>query len=279
MAVYAIGDIQGCYEPLMRLLEKVNFDPAEDRLWCVGDMVNRGPDSLKVLRFLIGLGDAAVCVLGNHDLHLLEQGAGGKGYKRDTLEEVMAAADHDDLIAWLRQRPILHHDAELGWAMVHGGLHPGWRLADAKARARKFEAQLQNSIWKAFCLSFHHAKFPPAEPADEESLERMLFEAAVFTRARYCTQEGRFNWDVRAGEAPNPDEKPWFVHESLAWRKDCKVVYGHWSAKGLVTDQPHVLGLDSGCVWGGQLSLARLDSENPVRSIVSVPCEACQTIS
>jgi len=279
MAVYAVGDIQGCYEPLMRLLDKAHFDPVADRLWCVGDLVNRGPDSLKVLRFLIGLGDAAVCVLGNHDLHLLEQGSGGKGYKRDTLDEVMAAPDHDDLVAWLRRRPILHHDASIGWTMVHGGLHPGWRLADAMARARKFEAQLQSDMWKDFCLSFHHAKFPPTEPADEESLERMLFEAAVFTRARYCTQRGRFNWKVRTGETPEADERPWFAHQQLAWRDDCKVVYGHWAANGLVTDQPHVLGLDSGCVWGGSLSLARLDCDEPAASIVSVPCEACQSIS
>jgi len=279
MAVYAIGDIQGCYEPLMRLLEKVRFDPAADRLWCVGDMVNRGPDSLQVLRFLISLGDSAVCVLGNHDLHLLEQGAGGKGYKRDTLEAVMDAPDHDELIGWLRQRPILHHDAELGWAMVHGGLHPRWSLADAKACAENFERQLQSERWNEFCLSFHHAKFPHTEPADDGSLQRMLFEAAVFTRARYCTQDGWFNWDVRAGETPEPSQKAWFAHETLAWRNDCKVVYGHWAANGLVTDQPHVLGLDSGCVWGGQLSLARLDCENPAATVISVPCEACQAIS
>ncbi|HXH72490.1 MAG TPA: symmetrical bis(5'-nucleosyl)-tetraphosphatase [Mariprofundaceae bacterium] len=279
MAIYAVGDIQGCYGPLMRLLEKARFDPAVDRLWCVGDMVNRGPDSLQVLRFMIGLGDAAVCVLGNHDLHLLEQGAGGKGYKRDTLVAVMAAPDHDELIAWLRQRPILHHDEALGWCMVHGGLHPGWTLTDAKARAANFESQLRGERWKEFCLSFHHAKFPHTEPADDRSLERMLFEAAVFTRSRYCTQEGRFNWDVRAGETPEADEKAWFAHDRLAWRNDCRVVYGHWAANGLVTDQPHVLGLDSGCVWGGRLTLARLDSGDPAATILSVACEACQAIS
>jgi len=279
MAIYAVGDIQGCYDPLMRLLEKVRFDPTADRLWCVGDMVNRGPDSLKVLRFLIGLGDAAVCVLGNHDLHLLEQGAGGKGYKRDTLAEVMDAPDHDELIDWLRQRPILHHDEELGWVMVHGGLHPSWTLEDAKARAANFEGQLRSGRWKEFCLSFHHAKFPHTEPADDGSLPRMLFEAAVFTRTRYCTQDGWFNWDVRAGGAPEPSEKAWFAHEKLAWRHDCRVVYGHWAANGLVTDQPHVLGLDSGCVWGGELSLVRLDTDNPAATVISVPCEACQAIS
>ncbi len=257
MAVYAVGDIQGCYKTLRNLLKQVNFNPDKDVLWCAGDLVNRGPDSLKTLRFLKGLGDACICVLGNHDLHLLELAAGGSKYRRDTLEDVLDAADCQELINWLRTRPIMHHDPMLRWSMVHAGLHPNWSLKKAKKRARKIEAQLQGDGWKEFCRQLHHVKFPMRQPVKRDPT-RLLFATAVFTRTRYCTSDGLFNWDVRTGESSNFRDKAWYAHKRAKWQKQSDVVYGHWAAQGLVDDQPHVLGLDTGCVWGNALTLAKL---------------------
>lgn len=257
MATYVVGDIQGCYKQLRTLLKQVQFNPEKDNLWCVGDLVNRGPNSLETLRFLKSLGKAATCILGNHDLHLLELVAGGVSYHRDTLEEVLGAPDREELTDWLRHRPILHHDEDLGWCMVHAGLHPKWTLQEAKRRACEVEGQLRSRQWEEFCKELHHRKFPPREPKGAGS-QSLLFSAAVFTRSRYCTCDGDFNWSNRSGESHNSREVPWFSCSQLAWQRECHVVYGHWAAKGLVTDQQHVLGLDSGCVWGGAMTLAKL---------------------
>ncbi|HKJ82584.1 MAG TPA: symmetrical bis(5'-nucleosyl)-tetraphosphatase [Mariprofundaceae bacterium] len=274
MAVYGIGDIQGCFDPLKRLLDKLGFDPNSDTIWCAGDLVNRGPASLDVLRFLKSLGDACICVLGNHDLHLLGQLAGEAPYTRDTLEGVLTAPDRDELIDWLRHRRLLHHDAALNWCMVHAGLHPAWTLGKAKRRAARIEKVLQSDDWRDFSRHLHHREFPDCDPRDD-GLPATLFATAVLTRSRYCTAEGCFNWTTRAG-GPTDEEFPWFAHDDLAWRDETRVLCGHWAALGLITDQPHVLGLDSGCVWGGRLTAARLDADVP--ELTHVECKACQTI-
>jgi len=257
VAVYAVGDIQGCYKALRKLLKKVKFDAAKDTLWCVGDLVNRGPDSLKTLRFLKELGDACVCVLGNHDLHLLELAAGGSNYRSDTLKQVMDAPDCKQLIKWLRFRPMLHHNASLRWTMVHAGLHPAWTLKRAKNRARKIEKRLRGKGWKDFCRQLQQVKFPERKPY-KGSKSRALFSVAVMTRTRYCTSDGAFCWSVRTRKSKTYRDKPWYAHKRAKWQRRTSVVYGHWAAQGLVTNQPHVLGLDSGCVWGNTLTLARL---------------------
>ena len=272
MAIYAVGDIQGCYEPLRRVLARVHFDVKHDVLWCVGDLVNRGPDSLATLRFLKGLGDACVCVLGNHDLHLLEMAAGGRSYAQDSLKQVLDAPDAEALLDWLRCRPLLHHHAKKHWCMVHAGLHPHWSLAEAKQRAKAVEARLQGKDWQSFCRSLQH-KFPSQQPKDCSSIQHHLFTVAVLTRSRYCTQEGVFNWDVRSGEASCAAEHPWFKHHHRAWANDCRIVYGHWAARGLVANHPHVLGLDTGCVWGGMMTIAKLTHHKlplPAHQIVQV---------
>ncbi|MDQ6958852.1 MAG: symmetrical bis(5'-nucleosyl)-tetraphosphatase [Mariprofundaceae bacterium] len=274
MATYAIGDIQGCYKPLKRLLEKIQFNPEKDVLWCVGDLVNRGPDSLKVLRYLKSLGDACVCVLGNHDLHLLGQAAGERPYRRDTLQKVLAAPDCDELMDWLRYRPLLHHDTKRGWCMVHAGFPPDWTLEKCKKRAKKAEKMLRGKEWMEFCRHIHTQDFPVCEPAGK-GVPRQLFTVAAFTRVRYCTPDGCFDWRNRSSE-PGKNERAWYVHKKLAWRGDCRVLFGHWAARGPVTDQPHVLGLDSGCVWGGKLTLARLGKKKVVLS--SVDCQVCQSL-
>lgn len=278
MAVYAVGDIQGCYKPLRKLLKKVGFDPARDRLWCVGDLVNRGPDSLSTLRFLRDLGEACVCVLGNHDLHLLEIAAGGETYRRDTLKPVVEAPDAAELIDWLRQQPMMHVDEQRGWAMVHAGLHPHWSMHEALSRARAIEAELQSEHWQEFCLQLHHVKFPIREPGKEDPA-RLLFDAAVFTRTRYCTKNGYFNWDVRTGESTKKSDKPWFRHKDAAWKRDgLHIVYGHWAARGLVTDQRMVLGLDSGCVWGGALTSVKLKKRGRWQGLTKVKCPVSSPI-
>ncbi|HKI61544.1 MAG TPA: symmetrical bis(5'-nucleosyl)-tetraphosphatase [Mariprofundaceae bacterium] len=271
MAIYVVGDIQGCFKPLRKMLKKVGFDAARDKLWCAGDLVNRGPDSLKTLRFLKDLGHACICVLGNHDLHLLELAAGGTVYGRDMLRDVLEAPDCNELIDWLRQRPVLHFDESRRWCMVHAALHPGWSLAEATDRARAVERELKGEHWKEFCRQLHHVKFPIREPAPEDPTH-VLFDAAVFTRARYCTADGIFNWNVRTGESSKKSDKPWFAHKKIAWRNECNVVYGHWAAMGLVTDQPHVLGLDSGCVWGGSLSMVKLKKNGKWKNLTAVKC-------
>lgn len=275
MAVYAVGDIQGCYDPLMRVLERVHFDPAHDTLWCAGDLVNRGPQSLEVLRFLKGLGDSAVCVLGNHDFHLLECVSGARQYSQDTFDTVLAADDCDELVEWLRFRPLLHHDEALGFCMVHAGLPPAWSLKKAKRRASKVEQALQGDEWQKFCMKVHSGKFPPTEP-ESGRMAKLLFTTAVMTRVRYCTQDGVMDWGIRSGTG-GMGEDAWFAHSKLAWRgKNARIVYGHWASNGLILNQKHVLGLDSGCVWGGGLTIVRLDCEG--LELVQEPCPAYQQI-
>ncbi len=273
MAVYAVGDIQGCFKALEELLQKVNFNPAHDVLWCCGDIVNRGPDSLQVLRYLKNLGDACVCVLGNHDLQLLAYAAGGKTYLGDTLADVLAADDVEELITWLRFRPMLHHDAMLGWCMVHAGLSPAWTLAEAKKRARKIEKILRSDDWGHFCGQFQQKDYPRKEPKDK--ITRKFFSSLVFTRTRFCSAEGVFDWSQKTSVSKGGNVSPWFEHAQAKWKKDCRVVFGHWASKGLVCKHKHVFGLDTGCVWGGSLSMLSLAGKE--RRVYSVKCKACSS--
>jgi len=168
----------------------------------------------------------------------------------------LKASDADELMKWLRFRPLLHHDKKKNWCMVHAGLHPNWTLKAAQQRTRKVEDMLQGNHWKAFCKQLQASTFPRTQPLTAQ--QNLNFTVAVLTRSRYCTQQGQFNWSVRSGGAEKRSEKPWFQHKSLAWKKDCRVVYGHWAAMGLVDHEKHVIGLDTGCVWGGKLSMLKL---------------------
>jgi len=233
VATYAVGDIQGCAHTFERLLERVAFDPHADRLWCVGDLVNRGPDSLTVLRRLRGLGDRVVAVLGNHDLHLLRVAAGGRSKRRDTLESVLCAPDRDVLLGWLRRRPVLHQEG--GFLMVHAGLLPSWSVHEAVEAARCVEARLGTG--------------DPLSVAEEEAL-------AALTRLRFVDEQGRPDYGPKMGpeEAP-PGLRPWF-EARLSGEET--VVFGHWSTLGLYL-APGYAGLDTGCVWGGALTAYRLE--------------------
>ena len=266
MATYAIGDIQGCFTSLMALLNRVAFDPARDRLWLVGDLVNRGPDSLRTLRFVRDLGPAAVTVLGNHDLYLLmvAYGAVRSRGKDDTLQAVLDAPDRDALLAWLRTRPLMH--LENGFAMVHAGLLPGWTVTQARALAREVEGALAGP-YHAELLHNMWGSEPAAWHDDLSDYARMRVIVNAMTRMRFCTPDGSMDFKVKGEVAKAPKGYlPWF---EVPGRRsaDTTVVFGHWSALGLRVE-PRLLALDSGCLWGRELSAVRLED----RAVFQVAC-------
>ncbi|MAT66381.1 MAG: diadenosine tetraphosphatase [Gammaproteobacteria bacterium] len=271
MAVYAIGDVQGCLDELQRLLERLRFDPAADRLWFAGDLVNRGPKSLETLRFIRGLGAAAISVLGNHDLHLLAISRYADRLKsRDTLLPILEAPDREQLLDWLRQCPLVHHDAESGYCLVHAGLPPQWDLELALACSREVETVLRDDDRCRDFLAHMYGNQPDTWSADLSGHDRLRCIVNACTRLRFCTREGtmEFRHSGPPGEQP-PGFLPWFEVPGRASR-DLKLLFGHWASLGASTDAPGVFPLDSGCVWGRQLTALRLDTDNPER--ISIDC-------
>lgn len=258
MAVYAIGDVQGCYDPLQRLLAGLRFDPGQDVLWLVGDLVNRGPQSLQVLRLLRSLGDSAICVLGNHDLTLLAVAAGCRLTRaKDTFHEVLSAPDGEELIAWLRRRPLLHHDPGLGFTMVHAGLAPQWDLAQALSAAAEVEGTLRGSDYQAF-LARMFGNEPRLWRDGLQGVERLRFITNCLTRIRYCTPEGALNLKQKGPPgSQSPGLLPWF-HVPGRRNAGLNIVFGHWSTLGYYRE-PGVYALESGCYWGNTLTALRLD--------------------
>ncbi|MGP1609506.1 MAG: symmetrical bis(5'-nucleosyl)-tetraphosphatase [Burkholderiales bacterium] len=256
MATYAIGDIQGCYDAMRRLLDTVGFDPAQDRLWLVGDLVNRGPQSSEVLRYLRELGDRAIAVLGNHDLHLLVVAAGvRKPHRGDTLDALLAAPDRDELLDWLRRQRLMHTGQ--GYAMVHAGLLPQWSIAQALALAREVETALQGPDYGEF-LNCMYGNAPVQWRDDLTGYDRLRVIVNAMTRLRLCTPEGVMEFTHKTGLTDAPaGYLPWFDVPGRA-SSDTPVLFGHWAALGL-TLRPDVLGLDSGCVWGRRLTAVRLE--------------------
>jgi bis(5'-nucleosyl)-tetraphosphatase (symmetrical) len=269
MAVWAIGDVQGCFQSLERLLKQLSFDRARDRLWFTGDLVNRGPDSLRVLRFVRDLGERAVTVLGNHDLHLLAAAVGARApRRRDTFQDVLDAPDRRELLDWLRRQPLLHHDAALACTMVHAGLWPGWTLADARSLAREAEAVVQGASFAEF-VAHMYGDLPDHWRENLRGHDRIRVIINAFTRIRYCDLDG--GMDLHQKGAPGsqpPDLLPWYALPARATREQ-RIVFGHWSTLGRYAG-PGVIGLDSGCVWGGELTAVRLDASTP--EFVSVSC-------
>lgn len=272
MAVYAIGDVQGCAEPLQALLGRIGFTPERDRLWFTGDLVNRGPGSLDVLRFVKSLGDAATVVLGNHDLHLLAVWAGqGHLNPGDTLDPVLEAPDVDELMHWLRRRPLLHHDPGLGYLMVHAGIAPEWDLATAIRCARELESALRGPDYVEY-LGNIYGNQPDRWSESLSGYERLRYVTNVFTRMRCCDENGALRLDFKGEPGRIPaGYVPWFRVPGRRYRGPT-VICGHWSALGF-HDGDGILALDTGCLWGGALTAARLDGE---RLITSLPCEAFQ---
>ncbi len=267
MTRYAIGDVQGCYDELRTLLERLNFSADRDQLWFVGDLVNRGPRSLEVLRFVRALGDNACVVLGNHDLHLLAVACGSRRKRKsDTLDDILEAADRDALLEWLIGRPLAHFDASRQDLMIHAGLVPQWTAQRALELAREVEAALHHDPRVVFD---HMYGDEPNRWSDTlEGKDRLRFAINVLTRLRVCTPDGKV--DLKMKGKPAGDQGPygpWFDIEGRRSR-DSRVIFGHWSALGLVL-APGLVGLDTGCVWGNALTAFDLDHE---REPICVPC-------
>jgi bis(5'-nucleosyl)-tetraphosphatase (symmetrical) len=269
MATYAIGDVQGCMTELEALLEACSFDRTLDRLWFVGDLVNRGPDSLEVLRFVKGLGDRAVVVLGNHDLHLLCVAEGFAGPRADdTLEKVLGAPDREELLQWLRWRQLLH--AERGIVLVHAGLLPHWTTPEALALAHEVEARLRGPDYRE-CLAKLYGSEPRQWDDSLQGPDRTRVIVNAMTRMRFCTESGEMEFRAKGSiDAAPPGYHAWF---EIAGRRSAgdTVICGHWSALGLRI-QPGLIALDSGCIWGGALSAVRIGD----RRVVQVPCAGIQ---
>jgi len=266
MATYAIGDIQGCYDSLCRLLELCKFDAANDRIWLVGDLVNRGPKSLETLRLIKSLGPAAVTVLGNHDLYLLMVAEGGAKFraKDDTLQAIFDAPDCGELLDWLRQQPLCH--TEGNYCMVHAGLLPQWTATQAGALSREVELALQGPDYRQFLKNLWGS-----EPAGwSESLSgwpRLRVIVNAMTRMRFCTPEGIMEFKAKGKLSNTPaGHIPWFDAPNPRYA-DSVLITGHWSALGLKV-LPHFLALDSGCLWGGHLTAVRLED----RAVFQVNC-------
>jgi bis(5'-nucleosyl)-tetraphosphatase (symmetrical) len=268
MTVYAIGDVQGCFEPLQRLLERIRFDPGPDRLWFTGDLVNRGPNSAQVLRFVKSLGASAITVLGNHDLHLLAIAAGiNKRKSQDTLDDILTATDRDELLDWLRDRPLLHHDANRGYALVHAGLLPSWDLTLALNLAREVETVLTTDDRDFF--QHMYGNEPNRWSEDLRGVERRRVIVNAFTRLRYCDVDGRMDLQQKGPLGTQPPELfPWF---QIPGRRSYgqRIIFGHWSALGVYRGD-NVFSLDSGCVWGRSLTALRLGTESS--ELIDVPC-------
>jgi bis(5'-nucleosyl)-tetraphosphatase (symmetrical) len=259
VAIYAIGDVQGCYSELRRLLEKINFDETRDRLWFCGDLVNRGPESLQTLQFVKSLGSSAVCVLGNHDLHLLALHHGiHKVSDTSCLQPVLDSPQRDELMDWLQGLPLLHYDETHRTLLVHAGIHPSWGLSKARKLAAEVATALRGEQAADFLSGMYGNK--PREWSEELSGEaRLRFITNAFTRMRYLTADCRMDFNVATSPRRNRgnDLVPWFQMPAVL-RPDVRVVFGHWSTLP-VGCYGRCFALDGGCVWGGHLVALRID--------------------
>ena len=257
MAVYAIGDIQGCYEPFRRLLDKIRFKPGQDQLWIAGDLVNRGPDSLATLRFIKSLGDDCISILGNHDMHLLAIAAGVQPIKKkDTLSQVLSAPDCDEIIDWLRHRPVLHHDKNRHITMVHAGIPPIWSIKQARLYAEKLERALQASDYRQLLQYLFKADKLNSWDKALTRRARLKMITNYFTRMRFVDETGKLDLDNKTAYAKK-GYYPWFQFpDSPAYKKD--IVFGHWAALEGESGRKHIHAIDTGCVWGGELTALNL---------------------
>lgn len=269
MSTYLIGDLQGCLKELEQLLAEVGFNPSRDQLWLTGDLVARGPDSLGCLRRIVGLGNAATVVLGNHDLHLLAVANGiGRPKAADKIDDILNAADRADLLYWLRHQPLLAEHEQHGFVMSHAGIPPQWDLTQARTAARKAEAELRSPQYR-LRLQQMYGNQPDSWQEDLNELEQLRYTINAFTRMRLCHPDGRLDFAHKATLAEAPTSlHPWF--ELRAGYQDPPLIFGHWAALEGKCDTAGIHALDTGCVWGGSLTL--LCWENGGR--LSTPCPA-----
>ena len=264
MAVWAIGDLQGCHDELTRLIDKLRFNPASDTLWFCGDLVNRGGQSLAVLRTVKALGERAIVSLGNHDLSLLaiaERKREDQARVNPELREILFAPDRDELLGWLRQQKLLHVDRTLGCAMVHAALFPRWTMAQAEELAREIEDKLRGDGYRRLMKQLFGNK-PDLWTPKLRGIDRWRAGINVFTRMRYCDVRGRIAFaDKGAPGTQRPGLYPWFEVPGQV-KRELKIVCGHWSTLGRFAGLG-VHAIDSGCVWGGSLTALRVDAEEP----------------
>lgn len=258
MATYAIGDIQGCCDSLEALVSRLPFDPRRDRLWFVGDVVNRGPKSLKSLRRIISAGSRAVTVLGNHDLHLLAAASKVRPlHPTDTLSSILKSKDRSDLIDWIRFRPLAHGKGNT--LLVHAGVLPQWGMAKTLSLAEEVSARLKSNHWQ----DFMHEMYGNAPAHWKDGLkgaDRLRLIINVLTRIRYLQSDGGMDFACKLGPAKAPRSlTPWFAIKGRK-TKNTRIVFGHWSTLGLI-NRPNLIALDTGCVWGGRLTAIRLEDQ------------------
>ena len=272
MATYAIGDVQGCFKELTQLLDKINFDESNDRLWFAGDIVNRGPDSLEVLNFIIKLGDSAITALGNHDLHLISIAEGiTQQHKLDTLTSILTSPDKKKLIEWLRQQPFMHHDKDLNFSLIHAGLPPQWEIQ----QALEFSSELTQILRADNYFSFIKDMYGNTPNVWNDNLtgnDRLRYIVNCFTRIRYLNDKNELNFSEKGapGETHKDHLFPWFMIDDRKSKHD-KIVFGHWSTVHLGNIDSfapyNVFPIDTACLWGGELSALRLEDE----TLFSVP--------
>jgi len=276
MTTYAIGDIQGCYKELRELLTLINFNSDKDQLWFVGDLVNRGPDSLSVLRFIKTLGENAISVLGNHDLHMLGVLYGIETpRKKDTFNEILVATDRDSIIEWVCHRPMVHIDKASKHILVHAGIYPSWSVEEAQSYANEMEQVLRNG--EAINFIKHMYGSEPSQWSDElTGWERLRFITNSFTRMRFCTEDLQLDMKHKGQPGTQPQSlTPWFELRNSALR-EYRIVMGHWSTLGKV-DDPQLISIDTGCLWGGKLTAYALDQPNETSSYTSLACPTALT--
>jgi bis(5'-nucleosyl)-tetraphosphatase (symmetrical) len=273
MAVYAIGDVQGCYDELVQLLDTIEFDASNDKLWFTGDLVNRGPKSLETLRALYAMSTSIITVLGNHDLHLLATACHHcKPGKKDTLDEILDAPDRDELIDWLRSQPLIHVDDELDLVMVHAGLHPAWSIDQARLFAHEVESVLRSDEHVDFYKHMYGDK-PRTWSDTLDGWRRLRFITNIFTRLRYCDQDGKPDMNSKGAPGTQTEGlRPWFEVAGRRSQND-HIIFGHWSTLALLQDYPYhnVYPLDTGCLWGGQLTAMRIDRKPYQRFSITCP--------
>ncbi|MDH4569937.1 symmetrical bis(5'-nucleosyl)-tetraphosphatase [Pseudomonas sp. BN414] len=261
MTTYAVGDLQGCLDQLKCLLEQVRFDPAKDELWLVGDLVNRGPKSLETLRFLYSIRDSVVCVLGNHDLHLLAVANNIERLRKaDTLREILDAPDRAELLDWLRQQKLLHYDEQRDIALVHAGIPPQWSLKKALKRAAEVEEALRDDARLPLFLDGMYGNEPAKWDGDLQGVTRLRVITNYFTRMRFCRADGTLDLKSKEGlDTAPPGYSPWFSFPERKTRGQ-KIIFGHWAALEGNCNEPGLYALDTGCVWGGSMTLLNIDS-------------------
>ena len=270
MAQYVIGDLQGCYDPFRRLLDKINFDPAKDKLWLTGDLVNRGPESRRTLSFVRSLGSSAITVLGNHDLHLLALAHDVKFTKArfDALWKILGSEDCDDLLNWLRMQPLAHYSKELKTLMVHAGVPPQWTVKKTLSYAAEVEETLKSDDYDVFLDEIYGNK-PDKWSGSLTGIKRLRFIVNALTRMRMIDAEGRI--DFTHTGPPTTAAKtltPWFAAPSACWQ-GTRIVFGHWSALGLLVNK-QLVAVDTGCVWGRQLTAVKLTKKSVITAVQCV---------